>query len=229
MVINCNVPSFNNLTQEQKLKKMEQYLYELNDELRVILNNLELDNFTVETQDAINLSSDTKELIEKDITSSVEKLKQSILKTADEITQQLETTTTTLQGSITAVSNQLGQYTDDYFKTKVENALSTTETYQTITEINGQLQTSAAYIKTGNISDEIGTGTHYGIVIGDLGNSGLKVAIESGKMSFYENGKEIAYITGEELVISKVKIQDYIYFGHYRIEMINGITFTWEA
>ena len=78
MVINCNVPSFQNLSTDQKLKKMERYLYDLNDQLRVILNNLELDNFTLETREAVGLSQQTKEAIQTDFNA----LKQAIIKTA---------------------------------------------------------------------------------------------------------------------------------------------------
>ena len=48
-------------------------------------------------------------------------------------------------------------------------------------------------------------------------------------MSFYENGYEIAYMSGKELVINRAKIAEYIYLGGYRIGVLNGIEFKWEG
>ena len=218
------------MTTEQKLKRMEKYLYELNDQLHVVLNNLELDNFTVEAQDSINISAEVKETVTKDLTDDIESLKQAIIKTAEEINLDLETRTSELTGSLEVLSNQYGTYNEEYFRQTVENALSTTELFVKTTDYNDQVQSTAAYIVTGEISEQTGqNGDHYGIVIGEVGGNGLKVAIESGKMSFYEGTKEVAYISGEELVINKVKIEEYIYFGKYRIEVVNGIAFNWEG
>ena len=236
MVINCNVPSFQNLSTDQKLKKMERYLYDLNDQLRVILNNLELDNFTLETREAVGLSQQTKEAIQTDFNA----LKQAIIKTAREISSNIETITEDMEGHFSAISDQFGQYEGDYFKEKVENALGETTFYQQVETINGIVNATSGYIRTGNITGELNTtdgNTHYGIVICSAldasGNAAsgdsLKVAIESGKMSFYEHGYEVAYMSGTELVINRAKIAEYIYLGGYRIGVLNGIEFKWEG
>ena len=235
MVISCNVPSFNNLTPDQKIKKIEKYLNELNDQLHIVLNNLELDNFTLQTQNAINISEETKNLIENDLEASIEAIKNRIIKTADEINSTLESEISVMSGQVEYISGQFGTLTDDYFKERVENALNTTDTYTTIRNLNGYITTSQSYIKTGNISADIGsTEDKVGIVIGDAitgdnQSSNMKVVIVGDRMSFYEGTNEVAYISGKELVINKVKIQQYIYFGSYRIDVIDGIAFRWEV
>lgn len=235
MVISCNVPSFNNLTPDQKIKKIEKYLNELNDQLHIVLNNLELDNFTLQTQNAINISEETKNLIENDLEASIEAIKNRIIKTADEINSTIQSEISVMSGQVEYISGQFGTFTEDYFKESVENALNKTDTYTTIKNLNGYITTSQSYIKTGNISADIGSAEDkIGIVIGDAitgdnQSSNMKVVIVGDRMSFYEGTNEVAYISGKELVINKVKINEYIYFGSYKIDVINGIAFRWEV
>lgn len=234
MVISCNVPSFNNLTPDQKIKKIEKYLNELNDQLHIVLNNLELDNFTLQTQNAINISEETKNLIENDLEASIEAIKNRIIKTADEINSTIQSEISTLSGQI-QYNSEYGTLTDEYFRQRVENAINTTEIFEKISEIDGYIEDRQSYIRTGDISADIGSSVaKFGIVIGettigDNQSSNMKVVIVGDRMSFYEGTNEVAYISGKELVINKVKIQQYIYFGKYRIDVIDGIAFRWEG
>lgn len=230
MVINCNVPSLNGLDDSTKLVKMEKYLWELSDQLRFILSNLEIDNFTVETQDALQVNSAAKKKAEQEMQQTVESLKQKIINTADSIKSDIETIRETMEGHYEAFSSQFGTYTADYFRETAKNALADTDTFKQIEYINGQYIASEGYIKTGNIGTNTDGTAIYGIEIGDVQDeSGVKLRASNRRLSFIEAGVETGHVEGREIKINRLIVGEYIYFGGYRVELTDGIEFKWEG
>ena len=215
MVINCNVPVLNGLDDSTKLVKMEKYLWELNDQLRFILSNLEVDNFSVETQTALGVSSEEKSKAENHVQQTIESLKQKIVNTANSIESDIQTIRDTMEGQFKAISDQFGTYTADFFRE--------------IETINGYYVESQGYVKTGNIGYD-GDKVLYGIEIGDVQNmNGTKLQLCNNKISCFENGVKIWGIANREIEIARAKIGEYIYFGGYRVEVTKGIEFKWEG
>ena len=230
MVINCNVPSFNGLDDSQKLVKMEKYLWELNDQLRFILSNLEVDNFTPETQKELQLTAQNKEKLQSEIKESIDTVKQKIINTAQSITSDIETIKDTMQGQYSAISAQFGTYTADFFRETTKNALSTIEEFKQIENINGYYITSQGYIKTGNIGTAEDGTVIYGIEIGDVqSDNGTKLRMSNNQVVCSEQGAEIWSIRNRAISIPRAIISEYIYFGGYRIEVTNGIEFKWDG
>ncbi len=230
MVINCNVPVLNGLDDKTKLVKMEKYLWELNDQLRFILSNLEVDNFSVETQSTLGISKEQKSQAEHQVQQSIESLKQKIINTSKSIESDIETIRETMTGYYQAVSAQFGTYTAEFFRDTTKSALATIEEFKQIENINGYYVASQAYIKTGNIdTNDDGTAV-YGIEIGDTQNaSGTKLQLCNNRIICKENGTEVWHIANKEIEIARAKIGEYIYFGGYRVEVTNGIEFKWEG
>nr|DAE22263.1 MAG TPA: hypothetical protein [Podoviridae sp. ctKS020] len=230
MVINCNVPNFAGADESTRLKKIEKYLYDLDDQLRFILSNLEVDNFTVETRSELQVGAAAKEKAQTDLKKRIDALKQKIILTAEELNTDLAETRESLTGSIQAISNQFGTYSAEYMKERVENVLGEITLFQKVEDISGYVVTSQGYIKTGELDTDESGKSIYGVEIGEVeGDSGLKLRLVKDRISFVENGYEIAYISGKELYIRQAKIVDYIYFGGYRIEVTDGIAFNWEG
>jgi hypothetical protein len=230
MVINVSVPSMNGLDESTKIKHIEKYLYELNDQLRYILSNLEIDNFSVETADALNISTQAKRRAEKDFKKEIDSVRQKIKKTAEEVEAQIETVRTEMQGQATYVSSQFGTIEETYIKQNDENALGETTLYKTVANINGYVTSSMNYIRTG-LLDEDPLNGEYGVEIGDIAghSGGLKLRLVKNRVGFYENGAEVAYINNKELCITQARIKLYIFFGGYKANVTNGIAFDWDG
>lgn len=229
MVINCNVPVLNGLDDSTKLIKMEKYLWELNDQLRFILSNLEIDNFSVETQNSLGISETEKSKAETQVLETIDSLRQKIVNTANHIESDIQTIRDTMEGQYKAISDQFGTYTADYFRETTKNALYSIDEFKQIETINGYYVESQGYVKTGNIGSD-GENVLYGIEIGDVQNmNGTKLQLCNNKISCFENGVKIWGIANREIEIARAKIGEYIYFGGYRVEVTNGIEFKWEG
>lgn len=230
MVINCSVPALEGLSEKAKLESIERYLYELNDQLRFILGNLEIDNFSAETRNALSLDAAGKRKAEKEFGNYIEQLRQQIINTSTEIEREIESVRNEMSGHATYVSEQFGRVEEEYLKITDEDALGEMTIFKTVSNINGYVLTSMNYIKTG-LLETSGQGDEYGVEIGDIiGNGqGMKLRLVKNKVSFYENNTEVAYITGKELCITQAKIKMYIYFGGFKINVTDGIAFDWEG
>lgn len=231
MVFNCNVPSLNGLDSDAKLKKMEKYLYELENQLRYVLSNLDVDNFTVETKKSLEITKEQTDITKAHLKKEIESMKNRIIATASEIDSHIESIRNEMSGYYTAVSDRFGEYNAQFFKETVESVLGETETYSKIENINGKIIVSSGYIKTGDlgITDDSGQ-TLYGIEIGDVNTvNGFKLRLIKNKISFIEKNQTVAYITGQEIVIAQARITDYVYFGNFRTEVVNGVAWLWEG
>lgn len=230
MVLNCDVPALSGIDEKTKLVRIEKYLYELDEQLKVVLQNLDVDNFTVQTQTEFQLTKEAKQKAEADVSNKIENLKQKIIKTAKIIDMDIQEVRNEMTGYINAISDQFGTYTADYFRETVESALGTTETFKKVEEINGKILVSDGYIKTGEIGTDDEGKTLYGIEIGDVvGDSGFKLRCINNQISFWERGVTVAYITGHELVIGRAKFLDYVYFGGFLLDVVDGMAFNWEG
>lgn len=229
MNINCEVPGLNGLSESDKIQKIEKYLWELNDQLKVILSNLELDNFTVDTQDELKVSTSAKKKSEAEFKETVSSLKQKIINTSESITSDIERIRETMQGSFKAVSEQFGQYDAEFFRATTKDALSTLDEFKQIENINGYYIASQGYVKTGNIGEENGKAV-YGIEIGDVQSiDGIKLQFSNHAIKSIQNGKTTWYIDNGEVRIDRLIVNDYIYLGGYRTEVTDGVEYKWEG
>ncbi len=226
MVINCSVPSFNNLSEAERLDKIQRYLYDLDDQLRFVLSNLDADNFSIETQKNLQITEAEKLKIENHMKEQVSNLKQRIIATAHSIESEMETVKEQMNGMYSAISD-FGTYRADYVKDVIENAAGELTLYQKIEDVNGIVETINAYIKTGELD---AAENIYGIEIGEtLADAGFKLRLVKDKISFLENNYEVAYISGHEIIIDQARIKQYIYFGGFRLDVINGMAVVWEG
>lgn len=230
MVINVNVPSLNGMDDGTKIKHIERYLYELNDQLRYVLSNLEIDNFSVETADALAVTKETKNKAKEDLKKEIETVRQKIKKTAEEIDVQIDTIRSEMADSASYINSIYGNLEENYLKITDENALGKTELYQTVSNLNGMVTTSQNYIKTGLLDGDALDGV-YGVEIGDYGSGSdaLRLRLVKNEISFMEGDVTVAYINGTEICITRARIKEYIYLGGYIIEVYDGISFDWEG
>jgi hypothetical protein len=149
MVINCSVPALEGLSDKAKLENIEKYLYDLSDQLRFILGNLDIDNFSAETRNALSLDAAGKRKAEKEFNNYLEQLREQIKNTATEIEREIESVRSEMNGRATYVSEQFGKVEETYLKRTDEDALGEMTIFKTVSNINGYVLTSMNYIKTG--------------------------------------------------------------------------------
>ncbi len=230
MNINCEVPMLNGLDERTKITKIEKYLYELDQQLKVVLANIDIDNFTVETRDELQLSAASKKKAETEFKQTVDSLKQKIINTADSINSDLFTIRDKMEGYYTAVSEQFGTYNAEFFRETTKNALATIEEFQQIENINGYYISSQGYIKTGNIGTGEDGKAIYGIEIGDVQDaSGTKLRFSNNAIVSIENSETIWYIEDGEVKAKRLIVEEYIYLGGYRVETTDGVEYKWDG
>lgn len=230
MNINCEVPMLNGLDERTKITKIEKYLYELDQQLKVVLANIDVDNFTVETRDELQLSASSKKKAETEFKQTVESLKQKIVNTAESIESDLVTIRETMEGHYKAISDQFGTYNADFFRETTKNALATIEEFKQVENINGYYLASQGYIKTGNIGTDKEGKAIYGIEIGDVQDeSGTKLRFCNNAIHSIENGDTVWYIDEGEVKAKRLIVEEYIYLGDYRVEVTEGVEFKWEG
>lgn len=230
MNINCEIPLLQGLDEKTKLKKIECYLYALDQQLKIVLSNIDLDNFTVETKDELQVSAASKKKAETEFKQTVESLKQKIINTAESIESDLVTIRENMEGHYKAISDQFGTYNADFFRETTKNALATIEEFKQVENINGYYLASQGYIKTGNIGTDEEEKAIYGIEIGDVQDeSGTKLRFCNNAIHSIENGDTVWYIDEGEVYAHRLIVKDYIYLGGYRVEVTDGIEFKWEG
>lgn len=230
MNINCEVPMLNGLDERTKITKIEKYLYELDQQLKVVLANIDIDNFTVETRDELQLSAASKKKAETEFKQTVDSLKQKIINTAESISSDIETLREKMEGHYRATSEQFGTYNADFFRETTKNALATIDEFKQIENINGYYLASQGYIKTGNIGTNEDNTVMYGIEIGDVQDeSGTKLRIVNNALHSIEKGDTVWYIEDGEVKAKRLIVEEYIYLGGYRVEVTEGVEFKWEG
>ena len=230
MNINCEVPMLNGLDERTKITKIEKYLYELDQQLKVVLANIDIDNFTVETRDELQLSAASKKKAETEFKQTVDSIKQKIINTAESISSDIETLRETMEGHYRATSEQFGTYNADFFRETTKNALATIDEFKQIENINGYYLASQGYIKTGNIGTDKEGKAIYGIEIGDVQDaSGTKLRFSNNAIVSIENSETIWYIEDGEVKAKRLIVEEYIYLGGYRVETTDGVEYKWDG
>ena len=230
MNINCEIPMLNGLDDKSKIKKIESYLYELDQQLKLVLANIDIENFTVETREELQITSESKKKSDAELKTTLDSIKQKIINTAESIQSDLYTLRETMEGHYTAVSEQFGIYDAEFFRETTKNALATIEEFKQIENINGYYLTSQGYIKTGNIGTGEDDKAIYGIEIGDVQDaSGTKLRFSNNAIVSIENSETIWYIEDGEVKAKRLIVEEYIYLGGYRVETADGVEYKWDG
>lgn len=84
--------------------------------------------------------------------------------------------------------------------------------------INEQVKEIGGYIKTGIFDDE----DTVGIEIGETKDSNFKARFTPKKLSFLQNGEEVAYISNKRLYITEAEIKKNLKIGNFQIDGSGG-------
>ena len=225
--LNLNLPT--NLGVDQKTQS---YLYQLNEQLRYILNNLDGDNFspaylkTVEqTRSMAELASDAVEQLEAGRKIDYNELNDKIIAQAEEINQTFHTEIEQNNDNImTTVREELNATLESYVtQTSREIQLNFDQNYLYTTEVDGRLEEFQELIRT------YFRFTAEGMELGKA-DSPFKSMLTNEKLSFTQNGTEIAYISNRCLYVTDVEVLNRLRIGNWEFTpRSNGnLSFIWR-
>jgi uncharacterized protein YukE len=237
---------------EEQLEKQYAYLFQMAQQLNVALSQLDGEMRTIETsvptaQDKAKQAQDNK--------AQVQNLRSLIVKSADEVNAALDTVRQTMSGNYVAQSD-FGTYVQKLNATIEGNAAAITQYYSFYGDLksntdsvssafeNYRTQTEG-YIRTGIVEyQEDGTPV-YGVAVGQ-GLSTKDVTLTDGtvateierkqfrsvftaqKLSFYQDEREVAYLSNQRLYITDAQITGRLYLGeNWELAHDNGLTLKW--
>lgn len=182
-----------------------------------------------------------------------ESLRSLIIDNADMITQVEDRIMNTLQSSYVAQS-EFGQYKEQALTQMTQTADSAITEYNASETITGlQADAEAAktfqrdydsYIKTGLLFRDSQGNRVYGVAVGEnltrvtqivdgveevvLERSGLSAVFTATKLSFYQNGTEVAYLSNHKLYITQIVVLERFQLGSLVLTVdTSGIAATW--
>ncbi len=234
--LNLNLPM--NLGGDQKTQS---YLYQLNEQLRYILNNLDGDNFsptylkTVEqTRAMAEIASDAVNQLEAGRKIDYNELNDKIIAQAEEINQTFHTEIeqnndhimTTVREELSAKASiaELNATLESYVtQTSREIQLNFDQNYLYTTEVDGRLEEFQELIRT------YFRFTAEGMELGKA-DSPFKSMLTNEKLSFTQNGTEIAYISNRCLYVTDVEVLNRLRIGNWEFTpRSNGnLSFIWR-
>ena len=209
-------PSIANINAAQAYATLYSYLYQMSAYLNVAMNALTVDNFADEAKNEFVLASGSSKSTEK----IEESLKAIIVQTADTVRNEMQTLQETFTGSITAISNEFGEYKAFTNNEITKNAEGILQQFQYIEDIDSKYGTfvneTNAYIKTGIIYYD-GNTPVVGVAIGgDINNPrNHSATFTTDRLTFWNNGVELAYVSNSELYITNAHIINKLILGKW--------------
>lgn len=208
-------------SQERKILQLYSYLFQMSEQLNAALNNLEGGAEKGKTAGSAAVNPVYTAASNPGNDKEFETLRAMIVKTADVVEAQMDVLTAELRGSYVAKS-EFGQYT-----VETQNKITATsdeikqqyKRLETTTDgINEQVKEIGGYIKTGVFDDE----DDGGIEIGETKDSNFKARFTPKKLSFLQNGEEVAYISNKRLYITEAEIKKNLKIGNFQIDGSGG-------
>lgn len=252
MSINIRLPNVTATTSEGKLQQMQNYMYQLVEQLNWALNNF---NSAAETT-ALQQGKKSAKKAENEALTTFNDIKGLIIKSADIVNAYYEEVCKRLEGVYVAQS-VFGTYKEETSQTLVETSKSVNQQYENIQAIGSSLddverdisrvedgvkgvQSSiiavTANIKTGLLyHNDLGVPV-YGVEVGQTTEmNGVETfnrfaRFTADRLSFYDqNGDEVAYISNYKLYIRNGEFLESVKLGGYKLDVTDGIAFKWEG
>lgn len=238
MGIDIRLPNINAPTEAGQLVQIKSYLYQLVEQLKWAMENMESagavatqTNTTAETSSAGGTNA-------INATNTFNAIKSLIIKSADIVDAYYQVINERLEGIYVAQS-EFGTYSELTAQEIEKNSTDITQVFtnqqqisSTLEEIKNTITKVNAYIKSGLLED--GETPVYGLEVGQKNIiDGVEVfskyaRFSSDRLSFYDqNDIEVAYISDFKLHITDAEVKGNLTLGGYKIDTSNGLIFRW--
>lgn len=214
-----NLPNITDekLDDAKQRKQIKNYLYQLTEQLRYMLNNLEVENFTPQMQESLSRMEKNAQKV-GNIEIDLEETRNEIVQKADQITNEYRVELETGLGLLrTQVAEEYTAKSEtaalqQTLESKIEQTsnditLSFDQANTYTIEVDGKLQEFIDEIKSYQRF------TAEGIELGEV-NSPFLAKLGNTRLSFLQNGVEIAYISNNKMYITDLEVQGKITQGN---------------
>ena len=171
-----------------------------------------VDTELLQTAESISLNAKTTEGISADLENYKKVNNAQFTVQAEEILSQVEniySSKTDLGDLEERVSSQISQTTEGITETFSENLSSFSEDLSSVGgEVKELVSSLDVYIRRGELEEGV-----FGIEIG-RSDSNIKARFTNDRLSFYQGISEVAYISGNNLYITRAEILDYLKIGN---------------
>jgi len=227
------LPDINNPSGDRDIEEIKSYLVRLDRNLGVFLENIGEENLSRELRE--NGTSATGKALGK--------LRNEIIKTANEIRETGERLALKLSSEYVAKSD-IGEYTENAFHQIEVNGKGVTQYFEELSSISqkvadaentvaesasknealsAEIKKINAYVRTGKLAEGI-----YGIEIGNFTggeHAPYKVRLSENRLAFYIGNDEVAYFSDDSMYISKASIPLSLTIGDCVIKNEGGLSF----
>ena len=214
-------PPIQNGTDEQKLQQIYLYLMTMSGKLNEVMASISEQQAEgqAQTQAAVKQTEQTAE-------SNRQDMKSLIIKTAEIVRTEMEEIRTHLQGQVTAISEDFGEFQQTLDTTISATARGILQEYNIEERITSAEETTEAFINrisqyvytglldTGEVGIAIGTNVTDSST-GELIPANKMATFTSSEISFYQNGSKVAYFGGNKFVIAKGEVTDSMKMGNF--------------
>ena len=239
MGIDIRLPVITAQTAEGQLVQMKSYLYQMAEQLKWAMDNIDtqMEGVVLQTKTAASAAGEgrTPE-------ATFNSIKSLIIKSADIVNAYYEEVTRRLEGDYEAISS-FGTYKEQTSQTIEENSTAISQLFTNFQEISGtvngiydaQIETSA-YIRHGLLEYGSDGAAVYGVEVGqqniiDGRETFNKFArFTANRLEFYDAGNQdapVAYISDYKLFITNAEITGTLTLGRYTIDTSDGLAFKW--
>ena len=216
-MIKISPPAMPAGSEERKILQLYSYLFQMSEQLNAALINIDNNEKNEQNAGKAIAAGVYTAASNPGNNKEFETLRAMIVKTADVVEAQMDVLTAELRGSYVAKS-EFGQYTVETQNKITAASDAITQQYkrlETTTDgINEKVKEINGYIKTGVFDDE----DTVGIEIGETKDSNFKARFTPKKLSFLQNGEEVAYISNKMLHITEATIKKTLKIGNFQID-----------
>lgn len=240
MGIEIRLPNITASDTEGKMSQMQSYMHQLVEQLNWALSTV--DNAIQGNTANVAMTSQNGSKSEEDAVDTFNSIKALIIKSADIVTAYEESMREDFNGEYVAVSD-FGKYKEDTNLTITKTSHNIEELFtsvETITNENGNgtldnlVRETEAVIKRGELgtykNGELAGKKAVGVAVGEKNESGEFKSyawFTATRLSFLDDGWEIAYISQNKLHVSNASFTETVMFGNYKADMSNGLAFVW--
>ena len=224
MGIEIRLPNITATDPDGKMLQMQSYMHRLVEQLNWALSTV--DNAIQGNTTNVVMTSQNGSNSEEDAVSTFNSIKALIIKSADIVTAYEESMREDFNGEYVAVSD-FGTYTQKTDLAIETNSKGVTELYNNVETIGEDVRKTNAYIRRGLLDED---GAVYGIEVGETNEDGKfnhYARFTAGKLSFFDNGNEVAYISKNRLYITDATFLGTVLFGNYKADTSDGLAFLW--
>lgn len=198
------------------LAGLRSYVYRLTERLGVVLSCLDEDNFSGGVGGVVTTVRESEKKLGE--------LKQSIIRTASLVEKVENKLTSTMVENYVAKSD-IGEYTSEAIADYEVGGRGIEQFFTLAESVAGEVRELSGFVKSGILDDET-----VGIEIGSFGGDEscpFKVRLSENRLSFWEGGCEVAYLSDSTLYVTKAEIKGALILGNYHLDLSDGIKMRW--